>query len=122
GHKVSFEFSETIQNKKHHFTIWLNPIYIDDQITGVSALSVDMTELAEAREKLKLSEEKFRMLFERHSAVHFLLDPDSGRIENANQAAADFYGWTIEELKQMNIHQINTMEKQALTDTLQKAG
>jgi PAS domain S-box-containing protein len=122
GHKVAFEFSETIHNKKHHFNVWLNPIYIDNHIAGASALSVDMTELVEVRENLKLSEEKFRRLFERHSAVHFLLDPETGRIENVNQAAADFYGWTIEELKKMNIHEINTMEKQALADTLKKAG
>jgi PAS domain S-box-containing protein len=122
GKKVVFEFSETIHNKKLHFNVWLNPILVNNEIVGVSALSVDITELVEARENLKLSEEKFRRLFEKHSAVHFLLDPATGRIENVNQAAADFYGWTIEELKKMNIHEINTMEKRQLADTLVKAG
>ena len=121
GQKVSFEFSESIHGKKYHFNVWLNPIYIDDKIAGASALSVDVTELIEAQENLRLSEEKFRRLFERHSAVHFLLDPATGRIDNVNQAAADFYGWSIEELKNMNIHEINTMEKQVLSDTLKKA-
>jgi PAS domain S-box-containing protein len=121
GNKVNFEFTESINGKKHYFSVWLNPIYIKRRITGVTALSADVSELVEARENLKLSEEKFRRLFERHSAVHFLLDPVTGRIDNVNQAAADFYGWSIEELKQMSIHDINTMERNELEETLESA-
>lgn len=41
---------------------------------------------------LKESEERFRMLFEGNSAVMIILDPATGVITDANQAAADFYG------------------------------
>lgn len=121
GSKVNFEFSESIYGQKHFFSVWLNPIQIKGQIAGITALSVDVTELTEARENLRVSEEKFRRLFERHSAVHFLLDPFTGQIENVNQAAADFYGWSIEELKQMSIHEINTMDRNELAESLEQA-
>ena len=60
-------------------------------------------------EHLHESEEKFRKLFEEHSAVMLVIDPDTGNIVDANRAAADFYGWSIEELRKMNIQQINLL-------------
>lgn len=121
GEKQFFEFSETIQGKKHYFTINLNPIFVHGTVTGVSALSVEVTELIESQAKLKQSEEKFRRMFETHSAVHMLIDPDTGKIEHANQAAAKFYGWAIEELKKMKIHQINTMSDEQIAHAIEKA-
>lgn len=51
----------------------------------------------------------FQSLFRDHSAVKLLLDAHSGEILEANQAALSYYGWSLEELKSMRIHQINTM-------------
>lgn len=48
---------------------------------------------------LSESEEKFRKLFEEHSAVMLVIDPDTAKIVDANRAAASFYGWSVEELK-----------------------
>ncbi len=62
-----------------------------------------------SRDALKKSEERFRNLFERNAAIKILLDPDTGNIVDANQSAADFYGWSIAELRQMNIAQINSL-------------
>jgi PAS domain S-box-containing protein len=58
---------------------------------------------------LKLSEERFRKLFENHSAIMLLVDPENGNIINANHSAANFYGWSISELRKMSIHQINNV-------------
>jgi len=38
-----------------------------------------------------------------------VIDPDTGLILDANHAAAQYYGWTREELKQMKIEQINIL-------------
>ncbi len=63
----------------------------------------------EAERLLLESEEKFRKIFEEHTAVKLLIDLDSGNIVDANKAAARYYGWSREELKQMNIQQVNTL-------------
>jgi PAS domain S-box-containing protein len=63
----------------------------------------------EAEKILLESEEKFRRIFEDHSAVKLLIDPDSGDIMDANKAAAVYYGWSREELKRMKIEQINSL-------------
>jgi two-component system, cell cycle sensor histidine kinase and response regulator CckA len=59
--------------------------------------------------ELRESEELFRSLFDDHLAVKWILDPDSGQIIDANQAAAAFYGWSQAELKKMRIQEINTL-------------
>jgi len=54
--------------------------------------------LAEANRALTESERKFRSLFEHNAAVKLLVDPQSGRIVEANQAAVTYYGWPKNEL------------------------
>jgi two-component system, sensor histidine kinase PdtaS len=71
--------------------------------------------------ELRLSEERFRKLFERHSAVKLVIDPDTGNIVDANKAAALFYGWTLEELKSMRIQQINLLPPGTVKAEMEKA-
>ena len=73
---------------------------------------------------LKHSESRFRNLFDNHLAVKLLIEPNTGTIIGANNAAADFYGWTVNELTSMNISRINVMskeeKKQATLDAIDK--
>ncbi|MFP4352498.1 MAG: PAS domain S-box protein [Puniceicoccaceae bacterium] len=68
-------------------------------------------------EALARDKEKFRAMFHDQLAVKFILDAHTGDILEANQAAADFYGWPVETLVGMNIGQINTLP----SDRLKKA-
>lgn len=68
-----------------------------------------------AEKTLRDSELKFRSLFDDHTAVKLLIDPENGSIIDANRSAAEYYGWSREELKNMNIDGI------VLTDTDTKA-
>ena len=81
----------------------------------------DITELKEAVTALQESEKNYRNLFENHSAVKLMVDPSTGNIINANHAASRFYGWSVDQLKAMNIHQINVMGEEVFNDTLNKA-
>jgi PAS domain S-box-containing protein len=40
-----------------------------------------------------------------------LIEPDSGGIVNANEAASDLYGYTHDELTSMEIDEINTLSE-----------
>ncbi len=72
-----------------------------------------------AEKSLQEGEEKFRKLFEAHTAVQLLIDTDSGAIIDANKSAAVYYGWSREELKRMKIDQINTLNPKALKEEIQ---
>jgi diguanylate cyclase (GGDEF)-like protein/PAS domain S-box-containing protein len=55
------------------------------------------------------SERRYRQMFENNRAVQLLIDPESGRIVDANVAAAEFYGWDVATLRTMDVWQINTL-------------
>ena len=59
--------------------------------------------------QLRRSEEKFRSMFENQSSIMMLVDPETGKIINANYPAEEFYGYTVEKLKTMSIMEINTL-------------
>ncbi len=72
-------------------------------------------------EALRESKESYRQMFHRNLAVKLLIDPATGDIIDANQAAADFYGHPLEVLRQMKITQINTLSRQEVEAEMQLA-
>ena len=79
----------------------------------------DITDQKLSENALKQSQYKFRMLFEGHSSIMLVID-ETGNIIDANPAAAAFYGWPIEVLKQMNINQINVLSPEEIRHELNK--
>jgi diguanylate cyclase (GGDEF)-like protein/PAS domain S-box-containing protein len=47
--------------------------------------------------------------FNQHSAVMLMVDPDSGNIVNANDAALQFYGYGEDKMRGMNIDQLGSL-------------
>ena len=86
-------------------------IEYDSTGNPVSAIGFtqDINERKQSEKELHESVEKYRVIFNDHSAVKLIINPGTGIIEDANKAAAKFYGWSCEELKTMNISQINTL-------------
>lgn len=79
----------------------------DGVIIGVVLVFRDQSDEREKQLALKQSEAKFRNLFENHVVVKLLIDPVNGNIVGANPAAADYYGYSREQLIQMNFSQID---------------
>ncbi len=67
---------------------------------------------------LQDSEDRFRQVFENSMAIHMIIDPENGRIVDANKAAEVFYGYPLKTLKRMFIHQINVLPEEELRDRL----
>lgn len=63
----------------------------------------------DAEAAMRQSEARYRSLFENHYTVMLIIDPQDGSIIDANPAAMDYYGWSREELCDMNIKQINIL-------------
>jgi PAS domain S-box-containing protein len=76
--------------------------------------------LAESQAR-EAADARFRLLFEQHLAVMLQIDPATGRILDANQAAADFYGYSRDALRAMTIQQINGLAPDAVSAEWQQA-
>jgi PAS domain S-box-containing protein len=80
----------------------------------------DITERKLAEDELRESEERFRKLFKGHSAIKLVIDSETGSIIDANEASAQFYGWPVEELKQMRIQQISLRSPEEVKADMKK--
>ncbi len=92
---------------------------LDHRITGLSdefgEVAGSFNEMAWSLKdhmyKMLESEKRYRMLFESAGDAIFILEAegdDAGRIVSANHAAAEMHGYTIEELLELNIMDLDT--------------
>lgn len=65
--------------------------------------------LRETIRKTQETERTYQTLFEEHTAIMLLIEAESGRIIQVNPAAAEFYGWSVEQLEQMTIQDIDVL-------------
>jgi len=89
-------------------------------VGGIAIFTEDVTARLEALEGLRESEARYRSLFLENHAVMLILDPATGAIEDANPAAARFYGWSLAELRSMRIQQINTLPPEQIARNLNR--
>ncbi len=104
-----------------------NDYVIKEKITRLPYAILEAIENSKARieknlieKRLKENEEKFRAIFNNHSVVKLIIDPNNGNIIEANQAASEFYGWSNEELVGMNISRINTLSPEEINVEIEK--
>ncbi len=80
-------------------------------VTHFIGIQNDVTERKQIEQALQQSEKRYRQMFENNRAIQLLIDPETGRIIQANQAAANFYGYDTETLASMRISDINTLSE-----------
>lgn len=66
-----------------------------------------LDKVQQREQELRNNEARFRQMFEEHSAIMLMVELHSGRIVDANSAAAQFYGYTIAQLRSMHMADIN---------------
>ena len=98
-----------------------NTVLFEKLNNHVIELGIAVSEKNVAMDALKESEERFHAMFEKHHAVMLLLEPTTGQIIDANLSAEKFYGYSLSQLQQMNINQINMLPSEQLRQAIQKA-
>lgn len=117
-------YENTVLNKDgsiRYIQVTLKPFYSNHEIIGSLILSIDITSMKNKELAIEESEARFKSMFEKHSSVMLLIEPISGRIINANQSAANFYGGTVADLCQRNINEFNTLPPELVEEERKKA-
>ncbi len=81
----------------------------------------DVSERIKAQLDLKESEARYKTLFSENKSVMLLINPDTGQIEDANHAALKYYGYSLPQIKKMNISQINILSDEEVKEEMKKA-
>ena len=114
-----FHAEEVLARVRIHLTI----SYLQQQVTARNVqLQQEIAEHQKTSAALTEREELFRGMFEHHSAVMLLINPDTGFILHANKAASVYYGYSSEDLSGMATSQINPYSelKQAMQSVREK--
>lgn len=93
---------ETIQWQEKDFLMKITPLLDStENVTGCIHILNEITEFNKATHILRESEEKYRQLFDAESDAVLLINNETGRILEVNQAAIELYGYTHAELMLM---------------------
>ena len=94
----------------------VQPALADDLkiLAHVAQLAAAALDDRAAEEGLRASERKFRDMFQGHSAIMYLIDPESLRYVDVNRAAQRFYGYTHQEFLIKRISEINVAPEEGL--------
>lgn len=98
---------------KYGHWVWLEVRYTilfekEGKPKAISGISRDITERLNHERALEENEERWRAMFFENRAIKFLIDPETGLIEEANRTACDFYGYSHEQFSSLHIWDLNT--------------
>ncbi|MFO7883118.1 MAG: PAS domain S-box protein [Kosmotogaceae bacterium] len=85
--------------------------FVDSDVSTIDGFITDITKTKMMQEKLKESEHFYKSIFEDSHEIMLIIDPDSTKIVDANEAACDFYGYSREEMVNMRISDISTIDE-----------
>ena len=105
-------------------------MFIEEEINLLKEIGEDVSfaldtlflaELQKQTEALLIQSEKhFKDMFAGHSAVMLIINTDTGFIMEANKAAIEFYGWTIDEIRKKRIQDINTLSPEEVERAIEQ--
>jgi two-component system sporulation sensor kinase A len=112
--------------KKTGETIWVRDYTVgiydkNKNVLRYVGYLLDITEQhlhhLEIEEQLK----KYFSFFEHHSANMLIIDPETGKIIDANEAACKFYGYSKNRFKQLHIFDLNTLSSDEIKIQMEQA-
>lgn len=97
--------------RSYEFTF--TPIFEMGRVKGFTELIRDVTEQRKTERALRESEKRYRALFENAGDALLMIEakgPQAGKIINANHAAAEMHGYSLEALANLNVKQLMVQE------------
>lgn len=128
--KKSFKIEEPISVKENiigkgnngWFETYKTPILDKNGIViGITGYAFDITDHKITENELIEHEKDSRRSFEEHTSAQLIIDPVTGNIFDANNAASKYYGLSREELRKMNINQINGFSEEKNQKEMKKS-
>ncbi len=108
-------------HKRKNGELFLADIKIFNKNGTLYAIIVDINETEQLKQQLSRKDYLYRMLFENHDTAMMVIDPDTGRILEANRAAIQYYGYAKDQLLAMTIKDINILRSEQVVQEMLRA-
>lgn len=120
------EHAELLNTPKEFIFISKNTFYVVSILIALVIIAVFILAYnLQIRKKLEIevseAKERYESLFRTSHSVMLLIDPDTGDINDANNAACEYYGYSYEELTSMNIANINILNAEQIAVEMKRA-
>ncbi|MDD1778347.1 MAG: PAS domain S-box protein [Candidatus Helarchaeota archaeon] len=100
-----FENPVLTKNRGERIIAWHNTLLKDDEnIIGTISSGEDVTEQRLAEIALRENQERYRKLIQQSVETIYMFDPETGRIQETNNAFLDLLGYTEEEASTLSVY------------------
>jgi len=96
GENLVFEFTLEISGINNHFQVSLNPIISEGSVTGISAISINITDRKNAEQELRESKLKYKLLADFTYDWEYWIDP-AGKYIYISPSVERITGYTADE-------------------------
>jgi len=116
GEETTYEEKLKLKQGERYFLTSLTPVYENGSPRYLIGSRKDITEskrLQKEKDELLL---RLQSMFNEHLAVMLIVEPETGKILDANPSACAFYGYSREEILEMDIHDINILPREEVVE------
>ena len=118
--KITYEQTLRTASGPRTWMTSLTPVMSDGVVKYLIGSRMDFTELKKARDENERLLHWLQTMFNAHSAIMLMIEPESGSIMDANPSACAYYGYSKDELLLMNNADINiALQENEATENLQ---
>ena len=89
-------------------------------LRGLAKVARDITELKETADRLRESEERYRAVVKQSTDGIYLVDGDTKRILETNPALQNMLGYTANELRGMELHEIVAHDRESVEANVER--
>lgn len=115
GESMMYEETLDFAEGPRNWLVRLTPVKENGQVSYIIGSRLDITEIKKLQEDKEQLLVNLNSMFTEHPAVMLIIDMETGKILNANPPACRFYGYTREELLDMQIQDICETSNNAIT-------
>lgn len=99
---------------------WLIRRHTEKFLSTQEKVRSEHEQLKRAQDELADSEEQFRLMFSKHSAMLYLVDTETLAIFDANESAQNFYGYSRDEFVKLTVADLTTLPENEVRCILKK--
>lgn len=114
-------YRKTKKGERIEVLIEAYSIKLNNGNQGYYVIYRDINILKSIENKYLNLQNKYRSVFENEDTVMLIIEPETGKIVDANPAAEKFYGWQKKVLLQKSITEINILSTEEIKREMQRA-